>query len=129
LVEYTVAIDLVDAVLEAEGLGYLKYGDDICSGGGPCGYKWQEGDTTDYVDYSSFSYSSQAAYSGIKVSFVETQDNAACGYVDQTADIWVRVLEEDPFVGSNIAAIVQRAEDTRKVVSFTHTIIHDPLLP
>jgi len=125
-----IAITLDDAVLEAEGLGYLKQGNQACKANpADCGYKWQHGSVPDYVDYSSFIYSTQAVYEGIPVSFVETQSAGECRYVDQTADIWVRVLGSDPFDGSNIAAIVQRAEDTRKVVDFIHTIIHDPVVP
>lgn len=128
MVDYVIDITVPQGVLDAQGLGYLKQGDQACQDNSAnCGYKWQVGDATDYVDYSSFSYSSQAAYAGIEVSFVETQDTLECRYVEQTADIWVRVLGEDSFDGSNIAAIVQRAEDTRKVVNFIHTIIHDPL--
>ncbi|HEY9147920.1 MAG TPA: hypothetical protein VIQ22_02825, partial [Gammaproteobacteria bacterium] len=130
LENYVVDITVPQEVLDAEGLGYLKQGNQACQANpADCGYKWQHGSVPDYVDYSSFLYSTQAVYEGIPVSFVETQSAGECRYVDQTADIWVRVLGSDPFDGSNIAAIVQRAEDTRKVVDFIHTIIHDPVVP
>ena len=64
---------------------------------------------------------------GYTVSFVERQDDLICSYTDRTEDLWVRVLESDANPYSDIAAFVKQAEDTRKIIQFTHTVIQDPV--
>ncbi|MCK0154506.1 hypothetical protein MWU49_12380 [Alcanivorax sp. S6407] len=120
------AITLDDAILNAEGLGYLKHGSVACQGNPDnCGATLLP---SGYVDYSGFAHRTQDVYAGVDVSYVERQpDDPDCAYGDRTADIWERVLGSDPYDGSNIEAFVKQAEDTRTVVEFVHTIIHDPL--
>ncbi|MDF1820014.1 MAG: hypothetical protein P1U64_00475 [Alcanivoracaceae bacterium] len=121
-----IAVTLDDAILDAEGLGYLKHGTAACQGDPmECGYKQL---ASGYVDYSQFSHSTEDVYSGVNVDYVERQDEmAVCGYQDQSADVWERILGSDAYVDTNIGAFVKQAEDTRTVISFIHTVIQDPL--
>lgn len=121
-----IAISLDDAVLDAEGLGYLKHGTPACQGDpGQCGFKRLP---SGYVDYTGFAHRSEDVYSGVDVNFVERQpDDLSCAYGDRTEDVWTRVLASDPYDGVNIDAFVKQAEDTRTVVQFVHTKIQDPV--
>lgn len=121
------AITLDDAVLDAEGLLFLKKGTSTCQGNGGmnCGVGTLP---NGFVDYRSFTHTTQDIYGGVNVDFVERQPaGSACGYADQTADVWTRVLGSDGYTGTNIEAFVKQAEDTRNVIQFTHTVIQDPL--
>lgn len=121
-----IAVTLDDAVLDAEGLGYLKHGTAACQGNpAECGFKRLP---SGYVDYTGFAHRTEDVYSGVDVNFVERQpDDLSCAYGDRTEDVWTRVLDSDPYDDVNIGAFVKQAEDTRTVVQFVHTKIQDPV--
>lgn len=120
-----IAITLDDAVLQAEGLLYLKKGSMTCQGNpAECGFKRLP---SGYVDYTGFAHRTADVYSGVDVSYVERQpEDPDCAYGDRTDDLWQRVLGSDAYDGINIAAFVKQAEDTRTVIEFIHTVIQDP---
>ncbi|SFN52278.1 hypothetical protein [Marinobacter pelagius] len=121
-VTHTLVIDdasFTDVTLAEAGLEFLK-ADSSSSGVGhlPSGY----------VDYSTFTHTTETIYSGAEVDFVERQpDDLSCAYGDRTEDVWERVLGSDQYSGVNIEAFVKQAEDTRNVIQFIHTVIQDPL--
>jgi hypothetical protein len=120
-----IAITLDDALLDAEGLGYLKHGSPECQADPDnCGVRRR---ASGYVDYAGFTHNSQEDFGGVDVSYVERQTDAACGYVDRTESLWERVLGSDSTDYTAINAFVQQAEDTREIIKFTHTVIHDPV--
>lgn len=122
-----ISLTLDDAILDAEGLGYLKHGDAACQSNAlNCGVSRLP---SGFVDFSTFSHTTQDVFSGVDVSYVERQDDPSCGYVDKTDDLWERVLNSDPYTGSNIGAFVKLAEDTRNTIQFIHTVIQDPVIP
>ncbi len=127
LVTKHIAIELPDQILADEGLLFLKTGNAACQGNtADCGAKRL---SNGYVDYSSFNHSTETVYSGVDVSYVERQpDSLSCAYTDKTDDLWTRVLGNDGYAGNNIEAFVKQAEDTRTVIQFIHTIIHDPVV-
>lgn len=122
-----ISITLDDAILDAEGLGYLKHGTAACQlDEADCGAKQL---ASGYVDYTGFNHNSEDVFAGVDVSFVERQSDLSCAYIDKTEDLWERILESDSYDGSNIDAFVHLAEDTRKIIQFTHTVIQDPVTP
>jgi hypothetical protein len=121
------SITLDDEDLDAQGLGYLKRGNPACDTETDpvCGIQRLE---NGYADFRGFNHDSRAAFEFFDVSFVErTPDDLDCAYADRTEDLWERVLEENSFNGGNIAAFVELAEDTRRIINFIHTTIHDPV--
>jgi hypothetical protein len=122
-------IKLSDDVLNEHGMGYLKYGDG--SPGSPRGIDLL---ANGYADFLEVSHCPKADYEGVLVDFVERQDGV-CPYEDRIGvDIWPRVLNaeigadgegDDP--ASNISAFVQHADNARRVISFIHSVIHDPV--
>ena len=122
-----VSITLDDAVLDAQGLGFLKHGSAACqANAADCGAKQLP---SGYLDYTGFSHNSSTVYNGVNVNYVERQTDPSCGYVDKTDPIMTRILGNDTTDYSNIAAAVQQAEDTRKIIQFIHTVIQDPVTP
>jgi hypothetical protein len=122
-----IAIELPDQVLADEGLLFLKHGTAACQNDpADCGAKNLP--VSGYIDYSSFTHTTETIYSGVDVSYVERQpDDLSCAYTDKTDDLWIRVLYSDAYTGSNIEAFVKQAEDTRNVIQFIHTVIQDPV--
>jgi hypothetical protein len=120
-----VSITLDDAVLNQEGLAFLKYGSPACEADpAECGALLRP---SGYVDYGAFNHNSFDVYGGVNVSFVERQDDPTCGYVDRAEPLWERVLGSDNADYENIEAFVKQAEDTRNVIHFIHTVIQDPV--
>ena len=120
-----VSITLDDSVLDAQGLGFLKHGSAACqANAADCGAKQLP---SGYLDYSGFSHNSSTVYNGVNVNYVERQTDPSCGYVDKTDSIMSRILGNDTTDYTNIAAAVQQAEDTRKIIQFIHTVIQDPV--
>jgi hypothetical protein len=127
-VTHDISITLDDAVLDGQGLGYLKHGTAECQAvPANCpAAKLPSG----YLDYSAFTHNPQVDFAGVTVNFVErTPDDLSCSYADQSADLWERVLESDPYDGANIEAFVEQAENTRTIIQFIHTVIQDPVTP
>ncbi|MDX5375321.1 MAG: hypothetical protein LPK43_06000, partial [Gammaproteobacteria bacterium] len=122
----TIQITLDDAVLDAEGLGYLKRGTTACQGNpDACGSSRLPGG---YVDYSAFTHNAQEDFQGVDVSYVErTPDDLSCGYADRTSPLWERVLGSDAADYANIAGFVVQAENTRNIIQFVHTVIQNPV--
>ena len=126
LVTLPVSITLDDAVLDAEGLGFLKRGDAACQANpANCGAVLRP---SGYVDYEGFSHNSFDAYGDVDVSFVERQDDPTCGYIDRTESLWEWVLGGDDTDYQHIEAFVKQAEDTRNIIGFIHTKIQDPVM-
>jgi hypothetical protein len=120
-------ITLSDEVLYGHGMGYLKYGAN--TSGPPTGIGHH---ANGYADFRELSHCPKADYIGVFTDYVERQDGF-CPYTDQNGEIWTRVLDaeigaegEDDNPASNIAAFVQHADDSRRVIGFIHSIIQDP---
>lgn len=119
-----ISLTLDDAILDAEGLGYLKHGSATCqSNPQNCGSRRLP---SGFVDYRDFSHSTQNVFGGVMVNYVERQDDPLCPYTSKTDDVWQRVLGSDPYSGTNIGAFVKLAEDTRNTIHFIHTVIQEP---
>ena len=123
-----VSITLDDAIVNANGLGYLKYGEGECATNpspSTCSYSRLPG--SGYVDYRNFSHNSQTDFQGVSFDYIEYQEGADCEYVMMTdQDLYQTVLAAgDETPDDNIAAFVKQAEDTRKIILFTHEVIHD----
>ena len=120
-----ISITLDDAILDAEGLGFLKHGSVACqTDSEECGINQLP---SGFADFSDFQHTSEDVFGGVTVDYVERQDDPSCAYADKSDDLWERVLGSDPYSGVNIEAFVKLAEDTRNTIQFIHTVIQDPV--
>lgn len=113
-------------VLNEHGLGFLKrgqysYGTEVHANG--------------FADFSENSHNPQADYNTITLDFVERWDDPTCAYQAKTDEVWTRILDgevgadgEDESPAKNLAAFVQHADNTRRVIVFMHTMIQDPVI-
>jgi hypothetical protein len=132
---FTLEVTLPNEILNEHGMGFLKYGDG--STGNPRGIGHH---SNGYGDLSEIShcpwadYGPRVDFEGVPVDFVERQDGV-CPYDDQNDFVWGRVLDgeigaegESTDPASNIAAFVQHADNSRRVIVFIHSIIQDPVV-
>lgn len=133
--KFTLAITQPDAVLDAHGMAYLKYGDG--SIGSPRGIGHHANGYADFAEISHCPWADYAGWAdpfmGVSVDFVERLDEF-CPYGDQNDLVWTRVLGsevgadgDDDNPASNIAAFVQHADNSRRVIVFIHNVIQDPV--
>jgi len=87
-----------------------------------------------YADLSSATHNTRAEYQGVRVDYVQYLGlpelvepalvaPSACEFVDAHADLWARVLEFNEFYSTNIAGFTRHADDSRRIILFTHAII------